>query len=67
MSTEDKKDKGANFDCFEGMSEMMRGCCAGETGFPDCSSMAQMMKMKGCCGETGEKGKGEGGKTKKST
>jgi hypothetical protein len=65
--TEDKKEKGVPFDWFEGMSEMMSKFCAGESGFPDCASMAEMMKMKGWCGGPGAKEAGEEGEEKKST
>lgn len=49
-----------------GMFEMMKKCCAGEGGFPDCAAMmkSRMGAMTGmpCCGPGAEKTGPEGGK-----
>lgn len=57
-ATKDKKDE-ANFTDFglgpmgQGMFEMMKKCCAGRGGFPDCSTgmegMLEAMKKQHCC------------------
>ncbi len=47
------------------MSEMMGGCCTGQGGAPDCSTMMknmmEMMRSKPCCAEK-TKNESEGGK-----
>jgi hypothetical protein len=71
MGTEKTKDKEkktgcADFGCapggFQGMSEIMSKCCAGQTGFTDWSAFMKGMKETCCSPEIDKTEK----KTKKS-
>ncbi len=66
--TNEKGDKTTSGCCgFDDsrMFEMMGGCCTGQGGSPDCSTMMEnmmeMMRIKPCCGEK-TKNEPEGGR-----